>query len=259
MELYYRDAMVEIWNGDSRQLSNVEDECVDLILTSPPYWNGGDFGHPDQIGFGQSYEEFIADLKRILGECFRCLRPGRRIVTWVADLSHDNGLLRIPLTADVHGELRRVGFEFETTIIWHSPGLASAGEEAASLPPFERFPGGGPQYLIVYQKPGNPPRPSAEVVAASRIPAPFRSRLEDSVWLVPERGKSSDLDEEWFSPEWAVIRFWSFVGDVVLDPFAGTGTFCAVAKRLGRRAIGIEVNETTCEAAAEQCRNATQP
>ena len=266
MELYYQDSLAEIWNGDSRRLPNLEDDSVDLVLTSPPYWNYGDFGHPDQIGFGQSYEEFNTDLQAILGECFRCLRPGQRIVTWVADL-FGNGRPRVALTADVHKELQRVGFEFETTIIWHRPKQASAGEEAATLPPCEQFMGGGPQHLIVYQKPGKPPQPSAEVAAASRIPAVFRSRLEDAVWLVPSDGSSpekdnagggaSEFDEEWSTPEWAVIRFWSAAGDLVLDPFAGTGLFCAAAKSLGRRTIGIELNKTTCEAAAERCRNAT--
>ena len=259
MQLYYRDSMVEIWNGDARRLSCMEDECVDLVLTSPPWWNGGDYGHPDQIGYGQSYEEFISDLTEIHGECFRCLRPGRRIVAWMADIFYSDGRSCVPMTADTHCSLRKVGFEFETTLIWHSPKRVSVNDTGTLYLPFERLPGRAPNHLIVYRKPGDPTRPSDEILAASRIPADYLLRMDDPVWLVSDLDEvPPDIREEWCSPEWSIIRFWSYVGDVVMDPLAGEGTFCATARRLGRRAVGVELNETTCRKAAERCRNIEQ-
>ena len=259
MELYYQDSMVQIWNGDSRRLPMVADDSVGLVLTSPPYWDGSDYRHPNQIGFGQSYDEFSADLQGVLRECFRCLGPGRRIAMWVSDLFFGGARPPVPLSADVHRLLQGVGFEFETTIFWHSARPESTGGETPPFLTCGRYPAGGPQHLVVYQKPGKTPQPAAEVLAASTIPAAYRSRLENPVWLSPEKGGPSSLGEEWFSPEGAVIRFWTLVGDVMLEPFAGAGSFCAAAKRLGRRAIGIELNAKTCEEAAEQCRNATSP
>jgi site-specific DNA-methyltransferase (adenine-specific) len=253
MQLYYKDTMVEIWNGDSRRLSSVGDECVDLVLTSPPWWNGGDYRHPDQVGYGQSYEAFITDLTRIFGECFRCLRPGRRIVAWMADICYRDGRPSVPLAADVHCSLREVGFEFETTLIWHTPKHVSVNKGEA-LFPFERLPQVAANHVIIYKKPGDLQRPSDERVAASQIPTSYLSRADDPVWIFFQGESPPGLEEEWDSPVWSVIRFWSYVGDVVMDPFAGEGTFCAVAKRLGRRAIGVELNETSCEKAAEQCR-----
>lgn len=254
MRLYYKDDIVEIWNGDSRRLSVIEDEKVDLVLTSPPWWNGGDYRHPAQVGFGQSYGDFIADLTKIHEECLRCLRPGGRIVSWVADILHENGRPRIPLSADAHGSLRQAGFEFETTIFWHTPMPVSAGKTL--LIPLAQFPRGGPQHLLVYRKRGSRPAPTPSALAASQIPRGFLRQLTDSVWIGPAGGAPSELGEEGLSPEWGILRFWSLVGDTVLDPFAGTAGFLAAAKRLGRKAVGVELNESICAEAAERCRKA---
>lgn len=60
--------------GDCRQMSHTDSESVDLIVTSPPYWQLKDYGNPNQIGFNQSYEEYIDSLNLVWMECFRVLR-----------------------------------------------------------------------------------------------------------------------------------------------------------------------------------------
>ena len=68
-----------IFRGDARDLSALRDEEVDLIVTSPPYWQIKDYGTSGQIGYGQSLHEYLFDLARVWQECFRVLRSGRRL------------------------------------------------------------------------------------------------------------------------------------------------------------------------------------
>ena len=62
--------------GDSRNLSKIADKSVQLIITSPPYWQLKDYGSDDQIGFNDSYEEYINNLNLVWKECYRVLSDG---------------------------------------------------------------------------------------------------------------------------------------------------------------------------------------
>lgn len=65
--------------GDSRSLNKIEDKSVQLIITSPPYWQLKDYGTEDQIGFNNSYEEYINNLNLVWKECYRVLSDGCRL------------------------------------------------------------------------------------------------------------------------------------------------------------------------------------
>ena len=65
---------------DSRKMIEVGDNSVDLIVTSPPYWHIKDFGVKAQIGYGQSLYEYLKDLYIVWKDCYRVLKPGRRLV-----------------------------------------------------------------------------------------------------------------------------------------------------------------------------------
>jgi len=71
--------------GDSRQMKELKDEEIDLITTSPPYWHIKDYGIPGQIGYGQSLHEYLKDLYRVWKECYRILKPGRRLCINIGD------------------------------------------------------------------------------------------------------------------------------------------------------------------------------
>ena len=71
--------------GDARSLARLEDGSVHLVVTSPPYWQLKDYGARGQIGFEQTYEDYIADLNRVWEECARVLHPGCRMAINIGD------------------------------------------------------------------------------------------------------------------------------------------------------------------------------
>ena len=71
--------------GDSRSMSNIQDQSIDLIITSPPYWQLKDYDNCNQIGFRQNLHEYLKDLFRVWKECARVLKPGRRLCINIGD------------------------------------------------------------------------------------------------------------------------------------------------------------------------------
>ena len=71
--------------GDSRQLNMIPDKSVQLIITSPPYWQLKDYGTEEQIGFNDSYEEYINNLNLVWKECYRVLSEGCRMCINIGD------------------------------------------------------------------------------------------------------------------------------------------------------------------------------
>lgn len=247
MRLYYQDELVQVWNGDARHLKAIADESIGLVLTSPPWWNGGDYGHDDQIGFGQAYDDFLSSLVLAWKECYRCLQPGRAIIAWMADMAWRSE--PVPLVADTHQTFRQAGFVYEGSIYWHAWLLKPMPHPDDCMPLTAR-PKEQPGVLIIYRKPGGVNPPPAEIVQASRIhPGEYRDSLQ-AVWTPAPMVND---------PYPRLIRLWSYVGDTVLDPFVGQGTVCAYAKQLGRRGIGVELNEVTCAYAAEWLRTIQGP
>ena len=77
-KLYWtNDENVWLYHGDSRQMSELDDESISLIVTSPPYWDLKDYDTESQMGLGQSYAEYLCELGVVLRECKRVLQPGR--------------------------------------------------------------------------------------------------------------------------------------------------------------------------------------
>ena len=74
-----------IINGDCRNMSELQDKSVHLIITSPPYWQLKDYGNDNQIGFNDSYEQYINNLNLVWKECFRVLHDGCRLCINIGD------------------------------------------------------------------------------------------------------------------------------------------------------------------------------
>lgn len=130
--------------GDSRDLGFIGDESVDLIVTSPPYWNKAAYGE-DRANLGNigSYVEFLAEMRKVFAECHRVLAPGRKLCVVTANVNQftDHGLLSFPLAADFVAILRELKFLMVSEIVWSKDGTGGRwGSWGRQRPIFGSYP-----------------------------------------------------------------------------------------------------------------------
>ena len=130
--------------ADSRSLHSVADDSVDLIVTSPPYWNKADYGDREtNLGSIDNYREFLAMTRQVFAECLRVLIPGRKLCIVTANVNQhtDHGLLTFPLAADFLVQARDLGFVLINEIIWSKDGTGGKwGSWGAQRPIFGSYP-----------------------------------------------------------------------------------------------------------------------
>jgi modification methylase len=260
--------------GDARDLSVVPSESVHLIVTSPPYFNlkpyASDAGGR-QLGRIEDYEAFLDQLDRAWRECERVLVPGGRICCVIGDIlipRRADGRHRVlPLPSDIQVRSRKYGLDNLTPILWFKLGNRAVEARRKSS--------------IYYGKPYQPGaiiKSDHERIVMMRKPGGYRTtpmiqralsmlqREEMDAWMRPIwfgiPGVSlRDRHPAPFPPEIAerLIRLFSFAGDTVLDPFAGSGSTAVAAIRAGRHSISVEieeryVNDATRRAASEAAK-----
>ena len=151
--------------GDSRNLHGIKDDSIDLIVTSPPYWDKADYGgRVTDIGTAGSYVDFLHELRRVFQECYRVLRPGRKLCVVTANVNQmtDHGLLTFPLSTDIGVMLRDIGLVMINEIIWSKDGTGGRwGSANGQRPIFGSYPyppnflfKNVHEYIIVFAKPG---------------------------------------------------------------------------------------------------------
>lgn len=254
-------------NGDSRDLSFIEDASIHLIVTSPPYWNLKRYNeNPDQLGHIQDYEEFLYELEKVWQHVYRILAPGGRLVCVVGDVCvsrREFGRhLVFPLHADISVICRRIGFDNLNPIIWHK--ISNASYEVENGLKFLGKPyepnaiiKNDMEFILMQRKPGGYRRPTESQRKASRINKNDFNRWFQQIWNIT--GASTKNHPAPFPMELAtrIIRMFSFTDDIVLDPFCGSGTTMVAALRLGRNSIGIEIDPEYCRMAARYLKAET--
>jgi DNA modification methylase len=236
--------------GDSEQtLAGLPAGSVGLAFTSPPYYNA----RPDYTDY-LDYEDYLAKMGRVFAAVQRVLAEGRFFVVNVAPVllrraSRREASRRIAVPFDMHRVLTDTGFDFVDDIVWEKPegaGWATGRGRrfAADRSPLQYKPVPVTEYLLVYRTRTDRlidwhirRHHDPEAVERSRIHGAYE---RTNVWRLPPA--SSQVHPAVFPVELAerVIRYWSFEGDVVLDPFAGIGTVGQAAAGLGRRYVLCE-------------------
>lgn len=240
-----------IYRADSRDLSFIPDRSVHLVVTSPPYANLKRYEeHLDQLGHIEDYEEFLNELDKVWAECARVLVPGGRIACVVGDvcISRRQGGRHfiLPLSADIQVRARKLGLDALTPIRWLK--VANIKLEASNSSRFlgkPNLPNGiiknDLEHILFLRKPGGYRKPTAEMEARSHISTEEYGELFSPVWTVG--GASTRAHPAPYPKEIALrlIRMFSFAGDIVLDPFAGSGTTNLAALETERHSIGVEI------------------
>lgn len=137
-------ANLQVIHGDSRRLDFLQGNSIDLIVTSPPYWNKADYGGSDQnLGSIGSYAQFFRSIRPVWEECYRVLRPGRKLCLVTANVNQytEYGLLTYPLAADFIVQLREIGFLLVSEVIWSKDGTGGRwGSSHSQRPIFGSYP-----------------------------------------------------------------------------------------------------------------------
>ena len=236
--------------GDCRDMSDLMDESVQFAVTSPPYWQIKDYGAPGQIGFHDTYEEYIANLNRVWSEVYRVLSPGCRFCVNVGDQfarAVDYGRYKvIPIRTEIINYCESIGMDYMGAIIWQKVTTCNTTGGAVIMGSFP-YPRNGIikidyEFILIFKKLGNPPKVDPDIKEQSRLTPEEWNEFFYGHWNFS--GVRQDKHLAMFPEELPrrLIKMFSFVGDTVLDPFLGSGTTSLAARKLNRHSVGYEIN-----------------
>lgn len=259
----------QVFYHSSAQMYELNDNSVDLIITSPPYFNIKDYAKngyqnvthsaskKDDLGAINNYENYIDGLLNVWRECARALKPNGKLCINVPLMpmlkkyfnTHYNRHI-FDLQSDIQQSiLRRTKLFLLDIYIWNRTNPSKRLMFGSYPYPRNFYAQNTTEFITIFVKDGKP---------QNNVPFEIRemSKLSQEEWVnftkqiwdipIPNRndiafGKHSAIMPEMIP--YRLIKLYSFVGDVVLDPFAGSGTTLKVAKELRRNFIGYEIYE----------------
>lgn len=232
-------------------MAELADNSVHLAITSPPYWQLKDYGTDNQIGFHDSYENYINNLNLVWKECYRVLHNGCRLCVNIGDqfarAVYYGRYKVIPIREEIIKYCENIGFDYMGAIIWQkvtTSNTTGGGVQMGSYP----YPRNGIlkldyEFILVFKKLGDAPKPTKEQKELSKMTAEEWNTNFAGHWNfagVRQNGHIAMFPEE--LPK-RLIKMFSFVEETILDPFAGSGTTALASKNLNRNSVGFEIND----------------
>ncbi|HJM44447.1 MAG TPA: site-specific DNA-methyltransferase [Candidatus Poseidoniaceae archaeon] len=245
---YPSELVNKIVCADSRNLSFLPENCVHLMITSPPYNACKEYD--DDLNLN----EYLELLKGVFEETYRVLVPGGRAVINIANLGRKPYL---PLSTYVNQIMKDIGFLMRGEIIWDKS--ASAGSscawgsfKSASNPCLRDI----HEYILVFSK-GDYKLPRSKLEKEERadtIESKEFVEFTKSIWRFPTVSAKRIGHPAPFPIELPrrVIELYSFKGDVIIDPFMGSGSTCIAALDTDRRYLGIDIDQEYCDLAHDR-------
>lgn len=245
--------MNEIINGDCVEIMNKMDiHSIDLLVTSPPYNCGIPY---DSYNDDRPVEEYLDWCKMWLNRAYRVLKPdGRICVNVLVDLRFKKNDVRMSPLAEYYKIMKEIGYKFAGFPMWaekHRVKYTAWGSWKSARAPYIYCP--YEVIIIGYKKRWKKDNKGTDTISGQD----FMTGCQ-GIWKI--KAETEGLTEANFPvglPE-LCINLLSFKGDIVLDPFNGSGTTCVAAKKLGRRYIGIDISKNYCKIARARVK-ATQP
>ena len=235
-------------NGNSKSMP-IPDNCVHLVVTSPPY--NASKAYDEDL----SLAEYLSLLHEVFAECYRVLAPGGRMIVNVANLGRKP---YIPLSSHINLIMHEIGFMHRGEVIWDKS--ASAGSscawgsfQSASNPCLRDI----HEYLLMFSKGDYKLPRSKEERANGRIDTIGKDEFiqqTKSIWSFPTESAKRVNHPAPFPVELPkrCIEMFTFTGDIVLDPFLGSGTTAVAAKMSGRKYIGCDLSAEYCAIAEDR-------
>jgi site-specific DNA-methyltransferase (adenine-specific) len=231
-------------------MTEVADESVHLVITSPPYWQLKDYGNSSQIGFDDSYEDYINNLNLVWNECHRVLHKGCRLCVNIGDQfarSVYYGRYKvIPIRTEIIKFCETVGFDYMGAVIWQKVTTCNTTGGATIMGSFPHPRNGilklDYEFILIFKKHGTAPKVRREIKEKSKMSIDEWNQFFTGHWNIPGEKQSKHLAAFPEEVPRRLIKMFSYVNDTVLDPFLGSGTTSLAARRVGRNSIAYEVN-----------------
>jgi len=249
-------------------MKELPDKSIDLIITSPPYFNIKDYtkdgyqlkkhsnDKKEQIGSLNDYSEYIEKLLDVWKECERVLRPNGKLCINVPLLpmkkkDYNTHYTRhiFDLNADIQNSiLKHTGLYLFDTYIWNRKNSTKKLMFGSYPYPPNLYAQNTSEFITIYVKDGKPKKVDKETKEKSKLTQQEWVEFTKQIWTIPipNKGDLAFGEHSAIMPEeipYRLIKMFSFVGDIILDPFAGSGTTLKVAKNLQRNFVGYEIME----------------
>lgn len=236
-------------HGDVNEvLKYVPDESIHLTFTSPPYYNARDYSiYP-------SYKDYLEFLEKVFKEIHRVTKEGRFLLIntspiIIPRISRQHSSIRYPIPFDLHHYIVQMGWEYIDDIIWLKPEASvknRVGGFQQHRKPLGYKPNTVTEMIMVYRKKTtrlldwNIRQYPDDIVKESKVADGFETTNVWKIDPVYSKNHSAVFPAELCQK---VIQYYSFVGDLVFDPFGGSGTLGRAAKALNRRFFLTELND----------------
>ncbi len=223
--------MHRIYNKSSKKMSGINKGSIDFIFTSPPYWDLKDYLNSEQIGYKQSYTDYLSDMLTVWTECFRVLKQDGVICININDRFVKGKYY--PIHLDFYNQLKSIGFKFFDMYIWHKASGVPAGKNKLT----DRL-----EYIIVA---------SGKKIKYKDFKKIDRYKNDNLIssksWHVVKKAGSiisSHPHPAFFPSELVELGILQFTkpNETVLDPFLGVGNTLIASEKLGRKSVGFEIN-----------------
>lgn len=257
-----------IYNIDSRKISEIlnKDVQIQTTITSPPYFDMKDYGVDGQVGYGQKYDDYLDDLQSIFGQVYTYTKDNGTLWIIIDTFKRNNTI--VPLPFDLAERIQQVGWLLQDIIIWKKDKTVPWSNNGFTQRKFE--------YILLFSK-------TPKYKNNKDCVRVYDTQQLKKWWVkYPERynPKGKALDEIWEYPipvqgSWGdkyirhfcplpkdmvsnMIQISTDEGDVVFDPFAGTGTVLSQSAYMNRKYLGFELNHLYIQQFKEYLSNSLE-
>jgi site-specific DNA-methyltransferase (adenine-specific) len=245
-KIFFENERLKIINDDILTTKEVQEDSIDLIVTSPPYnvdikYNS----HDDKL----SYKEYLSFSEKWLSRCFEWLKTDGRFCLNIPLDKNKGGQQSVG--ADLTTIAKRIGFKYHSTIVWNEGNISRRtawGSWLSASAPYVIAP---VELIVIFYKKRWKKNSGTK---KSDITKKEFMEWTNGLWTFSGESKKKIGHPAPFPIELPkrCIKLFSFIGDTVLDPFLGSGSTLIAAYLNNRKGIGIEIDESYCELAKKR-------